>query len=479
MKFRKSAEWQKEKKWFPAIEEATIGQRKRALWFSLAVGLLTIALIPVSAIERINFPEFLAAYQTAIIAAYLIAAYLLFALYRASHTLSLLYLSGGCLYAGVVLLAQSAESLYIPASLASLQVLPAGPQTSIWFWCFWHASIPIAIGLYALSEWIRPGYVAVRPERTAGWFCVVVVLMIGASIAAVTVFHEWLPALELKGDIRNMHDRGVVPGLLALTVLALFLLWRATRFYTVLQVWLGVSLIALLFDTVISIVGGHRLSVGWYAGRIDGLISASVLLLACLGEINRAFLKTTNNVRHLATANALLEAKVDQAGLDFLTGLPGRARFIERIRTLRSRNIGNGTIVAVMVIDLDGFKKVNDTLGHDQGDRVLKETAEVLRSTLRDTDIAGRFGGDEFVVCLFAPYSVVQATMINIAGRIVAGIGQLGSGIGCSIGISLCIADRMNLDTVLQQADKAMYLAKKHGKNRFVIYGQAHGCEAA
>ena len=479
MKFRKSAEWQKDKKWFPSVEEATIGERKRALLFSLAVGLVTIALIQVSGIERINFPEFLAAYQTAIIAAYLIAAYLIFALYRANHALSSLYLCGGCLYAGVVLLAQSAESLYVPVSLASLQVLPAGPQTSIWFWVFWHAALPVSIALYALSEWMRPGYIVVRPERAAVWFGVAIVLLIGASIAAVTVFHEWMRALDLGGNIRSMHSKGAVPGLMALTVTALLLLWRATGFHTVLQVWLGVALVALLFDNVTSIIGGHRLSVGWYVGRIDGLISASVMLLVYLGEINRAYLKTTNSARRLATANALLEAKVDLAGLDFLTGLPGRASFIERVRLLRARNIGNGTIVAVLIIDLDGFKKVNDTLGHEQGDKVLVQTAEVLRSTLRDTDIAGRFGGDEFVVCLFAPYSVVQETMINIAGRIVAGIRELGSGIGCSIGISLCIADRLNLSSALQQADKAMYLAKKHGKNRFVIHGQAQYCEAA
>jgi diguanylate cyclase (GGDEF)-like protein len=118
-------------------------------------------------------------------------------------------------------------------------------------------------------------------------------------------------------------------------------------------------------------------------------------------------------------------------------------------------------------------------LGHDKGDLVLIQTADVLRSILRGTDIAGRFGGDEFVVCLFAHFSEVQADMMNIAGRIVAGVGQLGNGIGCSIGISLCNADRLNLQSALQQADEAMYLAKKHGKNRFVIYGQPHRTEAA
>lgn len=476
MKFEKSAERQKRQNWARAIESATIGQYKRALLFSLAVGLITIALIPVAGIERVNFPEFFAAYQTAIVAAYFIAAYLILALYRANHSLSSLYLCGGCCYSGVVLLAQS---LSFPVSFGSIAVLPGGPQTAIWLWCLGHAALPVSIALYALSEWLRPGCIAMHPERTAGWFGAGVALLLAASIAGVTAFHAWMPVLDVGGDIRNMSRMGVVPALLGLTVSALLLLWRATRFTTVLQVWLAVALVALLFDNVITIIGGHQLSTGWYAGRINALISASIMLLVYLGEINRAHLKTTDNVKRLATANALLEAKVDQAGLDFLTGLPGRALLIERVNSLRARNIGNGTIVAVLVIDLDGFKQVNDTLGHDSGDRVLIQTAGVLRSTLRDTDIAGRFGGDEFVVCLFAPFSVVQSTMINIAARIVTGVGQLGNGIGCSIGISLCNADRLDMASALQQADKAMYQAKKHGKNRFSIYGQPHYSEAA
>jgi diguanylate cyclase (GGDEF)-like protein len=471
MTFQTPAQWQKNNKWFPSIDEATIGQRKRALLFALAIGLTTLAFIPVSDVERVNFPEFLAAYQTGKIVAYFIAAYLILALYRANHALSSLYLCGGCVYAGGMLLAQS---LAFSGTFAALQALPGGAQTSIWLWCFWHAALPVSVALYAISEWMRPDGIALHPERAAGWFGAAVVLVLAASIAAVTVFHEWMPVLDIDGDIRNMSRTGVAAGLMAATVLALFLLWRATGFHSLLQVWLGVALVALLFDTVITVIGGHRLSVGWYVGRVNALISASIMLLVYLSEIKRAYLKSTNKIQRLATANALLEAKVDQAGLDFLTALPGRALFIERVKTLQARHTGNGTIVAIMVIDLDGFKQVNDTFGHETGDRVLVQTAEVLRSTLRDTDIGGRFGGDEFVVCLFAPYSVIQAVMINVAGRIIGGVGQLGNGIGCSIGISLCIADRLNLSAALQQADKAMYMAKKQGKNRFVIHGQPH-----
>jgi diguanylate cyclase len=223
-----------------------------------------------------------------------------------------------------------------------------------------------------------------------------------------------------------------------------------------------------------TLIGGTQLSVGWYAGQGNALISAAVMLLVCMGEIDRAYVRTVNSVQRLATANALLEAKVDQAGLDHLTGLPGRALFLQRVRALRSRNIGKGMIVAVMLVDLDGFKRVNDTFGHERGDLMLKQTADVLRSVVRDTDVAARFGGDEFVVCLFAPFKVVQSVMIQIAGRIVSGVAELGSGIGCSVGVSLYSADRLDFDNAMHQADEAMYLAKSHGKNRYVIYGQPH-----
>jgi diguanylate cyclase (GGDEF)-like protein len=255
-------------------------------------------------------------------------------------------------------------------------------------------------------------------------------------------------------------------------MLALLLLWRATRFRSELHVWLGVALTALLFDDAVTMIGGSFLSVGWYAGRFNALISACVVLIVYLVEINRVYLKTTRSARQLRQSNALLSAQVDQARMDHLTGLPRRELFIERIAERHAACAGSGTIVAVLFIDLDGFKHVNDTLGHDHGDQVLIKTADILRSVLRDTDIAARLGGDEFVVCLFAPYSAIQAIMIDVAGRIVRMVSDIGNDIGCSIGVNLCSADSLNIETALRHADQAMYEAKKLGKNNFVIHGQ-------
>jgi diguanylate cyclase (GGDEF)-like protein len=219
-------------------------------------------------------------------------------------------------------------------------------------------------------------------------------------------------------------------------------------------------------------LGGSFLSVGWYVGHFNALISACTILIVYLIEINRVYLRTVNNAQQLAKSNARLTMKVDQARLDHLTGLPARELFIEQVTTRSAHCMNNGTVVAVLFIDLDGFKRVNDTLGHEHGDLVLRRTAEVLRSVLRDTDIAARLGGDEFVVCLFAPFSAIQQIMIEVAGRIVQMVSNIGDGIGCSIGVSLNSADRLNIDSALRNADHAMYEAKSLGKNNFVIHGQ-------
>jgi diguanylate cyclase (GGDEF)-like protein len=298
------------------------------------------------------------------------------------------------------------------------------------------------------------------------------ILLLAASVAAVTLFLGKLPALEVDGDFSRITTSGIGAAIQGVSVLALLLLWRATRFRSELHVWLGVALTGLLFDIAITMMGGSFLSVGWYVGHFNALISACAILIVYLMEINRVYLRTVDNAHQLAQSNAQLAMKIDQARLDHLTGLPARELFIEQVTARSAHSTNNGTVVAVLFIDLDGFKRVNDTLGHEHGDLVLRRTAEVLRSVLRDTDIAARLGGDEFVVCLFAPFTSIQQVMIDVAGRIVHMVSSIGDEIGCSIGVSLNSADRLNIELALRNADQAMYEAKGLGKNNFVIHGQ-------
>lgn len=453
----------------PATGIATHALKRRVAFICLAIALITMAFVPMAHEKWPSVPAFLSAYHTMLITAYFISAYIIFGFYQANQSLSLLYLCSGCFYTAAI---QVMQFLSFPKLFLSDGALIGGPQTTIWLWCFWHAALPVAIFLYAMSEWLWPNFSVKHSKRIATLFASFVLLLITASIAAVTVFHDKMPVLQIGDDFSRVTTTGLVPAIQAISVLALLVLWGATRFRSELHVWLGVALTALLFDDAITTIGGSFLSAGWYVGRFNALISACVVLLVYLVEINRVYLKTARSAHRLEKSNALLTVKVDQARLDHLTGLPRRELFIERIREQHVANIGNGTIVAVLFIDLDGFKRVNDTLGHDHGDQVLIKTAEILRSVLRDTDIAARLGGDEFVVCLFAPYSAIQAIMIDVAGRIVRMVSDIGSDIGCSIGVSLCSADSMNIEASLRNADQAMYDAKKLGKNNFVIHGQ-------
>lgn len=453
----------------PATRPSTAAQRKLALCVCLAMALVTTALFPIASVQWARVPAFLPAYQTAVTIAYFMTAYLIYGHYRATRSFGLLYLCGGCLYTAVIL---AAQFMSIPGMFVPSGAILGGDQTTIWLWLFWHAGPSVAMLLYVLNERRQPAVANANPARSARRFGAFLLLVTCATLASVTVFQGSLPKLDVNGNFERITTSGIAPALQVLTLAALVLLGFSTRFRTVLQVWLGVALVALLFDNAITMLGGSRLSVGWYVGRANALVSATVMLLVYLREINQVYLKTVDAAEQLARSNSLLAVKADQARIDALTGLPGRARFLEMAEAQRGRSQLDKTSLVMLFIDLDGFKRVNDTLGHDQGDRVLVKAADALRRALRDVDIAGRFGGDEFVACVVANAPDIEATAKSVAGRIVASVGRIGDGIGCSVGVSICSPDCSDLESALRQADEAMYFAKKAGKGRYAMFGQ-------
>jgi diguanylate cyclase (GGDEF)-like protein len=453
----------------PASRPATPGQTGKAVLICGAIALLTAFFAPVAGAKWPLVPAFLPAYQTAIIIAYAITGYLIFAQYRMTRSLALLYLSGGCLYTGAILIAQF---LSFPGMFAAQGPIFGGSQTTIWLWCFWHAGPSAGILLYIFTEWLKPGCLVDNPKQAVGLFGGVLLLIFGASIASVTIFHDVLPILDVRGDFHRITTSGIAPAIQALTASALLLLWRVTGFRTTLQVWLGVALFALFCDNFITMLGGDRLSAGWYIGRFNALISAAVMLLVYLAEINRAYIKSMDDARQMAASCAELEVKVDNARIDHLTGLASRALFLEHVEASRVRNLARDLSVAVLFVDLDSFKAINDRFGHDRGDDVLVKTAEVLRASLRETDIIGRLGGDEFVICLTAPSAIIDATANRIAEGIVNMISDIGDGVGASVGIALCSVDTLSIEVAIRQADEAMYAAKRRGKNRFIFHGR-------
>jgi diguanylate cyclase (GGDEF)-like protein len=172
----------------------------------------------------------------------------------------------------------------------------------------------------------------------------------------------------------------------------------------------------------------------------------------------------------LAQLTALKEELRHQAFHDDLTGLGNRALFVAEVARVAERP-RPGEAVAVLFVDLDDFKTVNDTLGHAAGDELLVQTAERLRRCLRPQDVAARLGGDEFAV-LLAGFDV-DGDAVHVAERLLSSllqpvvVGDDELQLSASIGVAVGAAGACSVDELLRNADVAMYTAKLRGKGRW------------
>lgn len=169
------------------------------------------------------------------------------------------------------------------------------------------------------------------------------------------------------------------------------------------------------------------------------------------------------------------EARIKyQANYDALTGLANRFLVIERLNAAIAEARSNARNVAILFIDLDNFKSVNDTLGHETGDNLLKLAAARLQGVVRETDTVGRLGGDEFIVILgqteSAEEAIPTATHILMTFRNPFQFNQREIILTASIGISICPTDGLQHTELLRKADIAMYAAKREGRNNFRFF---------
>lgn len=186
-------------------------------------------------------------------------------------------------------------------------------------------------------------------------------------------------------------------------------------------------------------------------------------------ELNRTLeAKVEERTHSLTEANRLLE---ELAMTDVLTGLPNRRHAMARLTLAWSESALQGSPLACMMIDADGFKQINDQYGHDAGDEVLRQLSRQLRYSVRTDDIVCRLGGDEFMV--ICPGTSLEGAMYVAEGmrehvanlQVSVGDGGQWSG-SVSVGVAVRTADMQNPEALIKAADDGVYIAKKNGRNR-------------
>lgn len=204
-------------------------------------------------------------------------------------------------------------------------------------------------------------------------------------------------------------------------------------------------------------------------GRIGWIIQRETPVKSRDGSIA----KIKGNIIDITTRKGLEEKFRRMAFYDDLTKLANRNLLELQLKKALARSKRHLHFLFIMFIDLDGFKKVNDTMGHDCGDHLLKEVANRLSNTVREEDLIARIGGDEFIIVIEESN---KQEMIEIATRTLEKVSETyviedqAVNISPSIGISMYPNDGEDMESLVNNADKAMYYAKNQGKNNFQFY---------
>jgi two-component system chemotaxis family response regulator WspR len=231
----------------------------------------------------------------------------------------------------------------------------------------------------------------------------------------------------------------------------------------------------------------YVVKLGDYLFALPALIEKSISQHRMKEENERLRQELQSMLSELRTKNIQLEESLQRlqtmVTTDHLTGLANRRRFSELLERCYSEAVRYGFDLTCCMCDLDNYKQVNDALGHLVGDELLIITADVIRSSLRSSDVAARYGGDEFVLLLshtsIARGAAVGERIRRELASVTAAREYIKQPVTLSIGIASYDADNPGrADALVAMADRALYVAKKLGKDRMIAYGEIDAVEA-
>ncbi|MDQ7735064.1 diguanylate cyclase [Halomonas sp. SpR1] len=241
-------------------------------------------------------------------------------------------------------------------------------------------------------------------------------------------------------------------------------------------------LLALLFAMIGWVIASRMVSpltrLASAADQIQGGEQADCIPLENGSpEMKRLSTSMRNMVGRLLDQRQKINRLEDLANTDPLTSLPNRAFLNQYLQLAIPEAERNQQSMVVMYIDLDGFKQVNDELGHHAGDLLLIEISQRLKNALRSGDVVARMGGDEFVMVLKTKQEYLEMLTHEVSRRLLTAIAQpillpenKRAHVGCSLGAAWWPRHGLHIDTVLQLADNALYAAKSKGKHQLVIH---------
>lgn len=291
-----------------------------------------------------------------------------------------------------------------------------------------------------------------RIYRTFGWFAVTFVLLALSNLAKLIGFG---PMVATIGNV-------IFLGVAAFTLIVSFLAWRrgsrAAGWFLLAWGMLEIFTIATTLSWLLSAAGGVELLL--YYGLPASMVCAAVLI--ALGVADRL------REQRLALTDAERRAQTDP-----LTGVLNRRSLLERLEVACLRAQTRGLPIALLFIDLDHFKEINDSHGHPAGDACLAAIIAPIQAELRQSDVIGRYGGEEFVVILS---SADAAAARPVAERIVARVAELrvegfGNPIALTCSIGVATSDLLGVwgTHLIARADDAVYAAKKSGRNQVQV----------
>ena len=355
--------------------------------------------------------------------------------------------------------------LFFPGGFGDVGPLLGGVQSAPWLFYAWHFAFVTGLGI---SVWVfhadrvghrRPGLPVRIPTvvlATIGAAGLIVLLVAFADQALPTL----VPGVGLT-SLGAVMDRI----LLALSVAGTGLALWCQRGGALIQRWLAAAMLLQLGAAIVNL-NTARWSFGWYFDRLFGMFSLTSLLVILVYSLSR-----------------LGRATNAAATRDALTGAESRASFTQSMDREIAAAGGSGRATALLWVDLDGFKGVNDQFGHTVGDSVLRETVTRIASQIREADHVGRLGGDEFGVLLCDRVEGERVTAV--ADRVLAAlrapmhVGQHTT-IHCtgSLGIATFPTDGDRREELITRADLAMYVAKNSGGDRYLRFSEHLGSEA-